>query len=450
MAAIVTDNLRLHQSELLLTEILADADSDRYYIGIGKSDVYSSTDAAVDPVRSNQNERDVRHNLQSIKKVEAASIGIPRHNWSAGNKYSAWTDTSVGIPTNSYYVLTDINEVFIVIKASKNASGEIQNSTVKPEVPAGANRAKPFELSDGYVWKFMYGLSAGKANSFLSAGFIPVQNIGTASNAFETDQKTVQTAAVGGQVVGIEIESNGAGYSSTPTVTIRGNGSAAVATATVSGNQVTKVEMNNESAGLGSGYDFASVLFSGGSPSKPAKARAVLGPHAGLGFDARDDLKANSVMLNIKPDGTVSNTFITGNDFRQIGLFKGMRKTDSASTGGIFTGTSSLALRSMKSANASNLTIGRIISDASTPKKKAFIDDISGTSIFYHQNDSTGFSVFDSGATISDGIQTITVDSANISAAVNPYTGFLFYIDQRAKVLRADAQQEDIKVILTV
>ena len=49
MAAIVTDNLRLHQSELLLTEILADADSDRYYIGIGKSDVYSSTDAAVDP-----------------------------------------------------------------------------------------------------------------------------------------------------------------------------------------------------------------------------------------------------------------------------------------------------------------------------------------------------------------------------------------------------------------
>ena len=450
MAAIVTDNLRLHQSGLLLTEILADADSDRYYIGIGKSDVYSSTDATVDPVRSNQNERDVRHNLQSIKKVEAASLVIPRYNWSSGSVYSAWTDSSVGIPTNSYYIMTDLNEIFIVIKQAKNASGVAQTSTVKPEVPTGRSSGKPFQTSDGYVWKFMYGLSAGKANSFLSAGFIPVEKISAASNAFETNQKAVQDSAVGGQIVGIEIESNGAGYSSAPTITIRGNGSSAAATATVSSNQVVKVEMNNESAGLGSGYDFASVLFSGGSPSKPAKARAVIGPKNGLGFDARDDLKANSVMLNIKPDGTVSNTFIIGNDFRQIGLFKGMRKTDSATAGGIFTGTSSLALRSMKSANASNLTIGRVISDASSPPKKAFIDDISGTSIFYHQNDSTGFSVFDSSATISDGIQSISVDSANISAAVNPYTGDLFYIDQRAKVLRANTQQEDIKVILTV
>jgi hypothetical protein len=450
MAAIVTNNLRTHQSDLLLTEIIANADSDRYYIGIGKSDVYSSTDATITPTQSDQNERDVRHNLQSIKKVEASSMVIPRYNWSSGSVYSAWSDASVGIPTNSYYVITDINEIFIAIKQAKNASGVAQTSTVKPEVPAGASRTEPFELSDGYVWKFMYGLSAGKANSFLSAGFVPVEKIGTASNAFETDQKAVQDSAIGGQIIGVELDSAGAGYGSAPTITFRGNGASAAATATLSGGQVVKVEMNNESAGLGSGYDFASVLFSGGSPSKPAKARAVIGPKAGLGADPRNDLKANSVMLNIKPDGTVSDTFITGNSFRQISLFKGMRQSDSSVVGGIFTGTSSLALRSMKSANASNLTIGRIISDGSSPPKKAFIDDISGTSIFYHQNDSTGFGVFDSGATISDGIQSISVDSANISAAVNSYTGDLFYIDQRAKILRADAQQEDIKVILTV
>lgn len=449
MAAIVTNNLRTHQSDLLLTEILANADSDRYYIGIGKSDVYNSTDTTITPLQSDQNERDVRHNLQSIKKVEAASMVIPRYNWSSGSVYSAWSDASVGIPTNTYYVLTDINEVFIVIKQAKNSSGVAQTSTVKPEVPAGRDRTKPFELSDGYVWKFMYGLSAGKANSFLSAGFFPVEKIGTATNAFETDQKAVQNAAISGQIIDIELESNGAGYSSAPTVTIRGNGSAAAATATLSGGQVVKVELNNESAGLGSGYDFAEVLFSG-SNTKPAKARAVIGPKAGLGADPRNDLKASSVMLNIKPDGTVSDTFITGNSFRQISLFKGMRQSDSSVAGGIFTQTSSLALRSMKSANASNLTIGRIISDGSSPVKKAFIDDISGTSIFYHQNDSTGFGVFDSNATITDGIQSISVDSANISAGVNPYTGDLFYIDQRAKILRADAQQEDIKVILTV
>lgn len=450
MAAIVTDNLRTHQSNLLLTEILANGDSDKYYIGIGKSDVYNSTDTVTDPVRSNQNENDVRHNLQSVKKVEAASMVIPRYNWSSGSVYDAWTDASVGIPTNSYYVLTDINEVFIVIKQAKNSSGVAQTSTVKPEVPAGRNRAKPFLLSDGYVWKFMYGLSAGKANSFLSAGFVPIEKIGTASNAFETDQKAVQDSAIGGQIIGVELDSGGAGYGSAPTITFRGNGASAAATATLSGGQVVKVEMNNESAGLGSGYDFASVLFSGGSPSKPAKGRVVLGPKAGLGLDPRDDLKANSIMLNIKPDGTVSNTFITGNTFRQISLFKGIKQSDSSASGTFFSGTSSLTLRSMKSANAANLTIGRVISDGSSPVKKAFIDDISGTSIFYHQNDSTGFSVFDSAATISDGLATVSVDSANISAAVNPYSGDLLYIDQRAKILRADAQQEDIKVIVTV
>lgn len=450
MAAIVTDNLRTHQSNLLLTEILANGDSDKYYIGIGKSDVYNSTDTVTDPVRSNQNENDVRHNLQSVKKVEAASMVIPRYNWSSGSVYDAWTDASVGIPTNSYYVLTDINEVFIVIKQAKNSSGVAQTSTVKPEVPAGRNRAKPFLLSDGYVWKFMYGLSAGKANSFLSAGFVPIEKIGTASNAFETDQKAVQDSAIGGQIIGVELDSAGAGYGSAPTITFRGNGASAAATATLSGGQVVKVEMNNESAGLGSGYDFASVLFSGGSPSKPAKGRVVLGPKAGLGLDPRDDLKANSIMLNIKPDGTVSNTFITGNTFRQISLFKGIKQSDSSASGTFFSGTSSLTLRSMKSANAANLTIGRVISDGSSPVKKAFIDDISGTSIFYHQNDSTGFSVFDSAATISDGLATVSVDSANISAAVNPYSGDLLYIDQRAKILRADAQQEDIKVIVTV
>jgi len=450
MTAIVTDNLRKNLSDLFLAEVNNASDSHQFYIGIGKSDVYNATDTFVDPVRSDREERDHRHNLQSVKKVEAASFVIPRENWSSGRVYSAWSDAAVGIPTNSYYVMTDVNEIFICLKAAKNAAGVVQNSVNKPAVPAGRNLAKPFELADGYVWKFLYSLSAGKANSFLSAGFIPVHNIpGAAGNAFEVDHKAVQDSAIGGQIIGIELESNGEGYSSTPTVTIRGNGTAAAATATLSSGQVVKVEMNNESAGLGSGYDYASVIFSG-SPTKPAKARAVIGPREGLGLDARNDLKAGSVMLNIKPDGTVSNTFIVNNSFRQISLFRNIQEKDSAAPGKIFDDVSSRTLRFMKSANAANLTIGREITDTSTPPIKAYIDDIKDSDIFYHQNDSSGFGVFANGATISDGINSITVDSASVLSLVNPYSGDIIYMENRAKILRDATQQEDIKVILTV
>ena len=111
--------------------------------------------------------------------------------------------------------------------------------------------------------------------------------------------------------------------------------------------------------------------------------------------------------LNIKPDGTVTNTFIVGNDFRQISLLKSPKFSDSSVAGGFFKGTSSRVMRSMKAQTttaAATLTIGREITDGSTPKIKAYIDDISDSSIFYHQNDSSGFGVFANSASISDGI----------------------------------------------
>ncbi len=104
----------------------------------------------------------------------------------------------------------------------------------------------------------------------------------------------------------------------------------------------------------------------------------------------------------------------------------------------------------MISASAASITIGRQITDTSTPPIGAYVDDVVGTRIFYHQNDSSGFGVFADGATISDGINSISVDSANRLATVNPYSGDILYLENRAKVLRDASQQEDIKVILTV
>jgi hypothetical protein len=449
MAATVTDTLRKNIAELFVDQV--NLDSDKYYIGIGKSDQYNATDTTIDPTRSVSNERDLRNNLQSIKKVEAASFVIPRYNWSSGTKYSAWSDASVGIPDNRYYVVTDANEVFICLKQAKNDLGVAQNSIVEPEVPAGRDETKPFLLSDGYVWKLLYAISAGKANSFLSAGFVPVQKIeGSGSNAFETQQVGIQDSAIGGQIIGITLDSGGAGYgSSTPNITIRGNGTSAAATATLSGGSVVKIEIDNESAGFGSGYDYAEIIFDG-SPSKPAKAKAVISGRAGIGADPRDDLKANSIMLNIKPDGNVSNTFVIGNSFRQIGVFKNPELTDSASDGGAINDVSEKSMRSVGVASSTGFTVGNLMSNDSSPSTSAFIDEVVGNRIYFHQNDSSGFGTFHVSQTLTSGAASTTISIADTDSSMDRYSGELLYMENRASVLRDTAQQEDIKVIITV
>jgi hypothetical protein len=107
-------------------------------------------------------------------------------------------------------------------------------------------------LGDGYTWKYLYTIGAVPASRFLTANFMPVQFIDSAENPNQTLQKSIQDAAVPGQISGIAITSGGTGYVSAPTVSIIGDGDSATATATISGGAVVKVEMTNR----GSNYTY--------------------------------------------------------------------------------------------------------------------------------------------------------------------------------------------------
>ena len=73
--------------------------------------------------------------------------------------------------------------------------------------------------------------------------------------------------------------------------------------------------------------------------------------------------------------------------------------------------------------------------------------------MLYHQNDSTGFGVFPitpgNPINITAGGITKAIDS-DLPPQVDPYSGELLYIENRASILRDASQQEDIKVIVTV
>jgi hypothetical protein len=458
MAATVTDNLRKNISTLFLDQVNNSTDSDFYYIGIGKSDPYNSSDTTINPVRTIQEERALRGNLQSVKKVEAASLVIPRYNWSQGSIFSAFSDSLIGIPNNSYYVLTQNNEVYICLKQATNNNNAAQTSTVEPNYSTeGVAQTSAFETSDGYVWKYMYELTAARSASFLSTNWMPIEFVDSAdqaTNAATQAQYNVQDTATNGQIVGVEVTAGGSGYTSAPTVAFIGNGTSAAATATVVSGVVTKIEMNNATTAFGSGYDYAEVTLTGGSGTG-ATARPIIGPVGGIGSNATIDLKSSNTMLNIRPDGKVADTFPVDNEFRQIGIFKNIKQSDSADPGIKFQLTSGYGMRALELssvAEAGTFTnnVGKLMSDNSTPAVSAFVDYVDSNYVYYHQNDSSGFGAFTTTKTITGVASGSGTVDALIASTVNPFSGDLLYVENRSAILRDEDQKEDIKVIITV
>lgn len=459
MTAILTDKFKRIFAQKILDEVQSSTDSNEYYIGIGKSDEYPSNDTLVDPIRTTREERELRSNLQSIKKVSASSFVATRANWSSGAIYDGYDDNVVGYGTRSYYVLTEDNELYICLQQGKSATGVTNTSTVKPSFStAGVSDHQAFETADGYRWKFLYPLSATRATDFLSAGFVPVERVtkdSSAASAFEIQQLNVQNYAVGGQILSMTKVSGGSGYTSAPTVHIHGDGTdSASATATVSGGAVVKVELNNESAAMGGGYNVASVTFSGGGGTG-AEYRPVIGPANGIGFDARDDLKSSSIMLNTRPDGTESGDFVIDQDFRQIAVIRNVDYTDSASDGGRYSGTTARALDYLKFGSTINFANDDILrgpaaADGSRPR--GFVVDVDSSVVYYAQNEHTGFKPFIDNTLIddSDGSLSGTVDSAEKGSVIDKYSGEVLYIENRGRIVRSSSQTEDIKVVITV
>lgn len=446
MAATILDAFKKRFIEGIISDILSD--SGEYYIGIGRSQVWDSADTAPTPLNSWREQRNFRLNLQSIKRAEDYSYVIPRYNWTSGTVYTGFDDAVQGIPSNTYYVITDNNEVYMCLEQGKSATGATVTSTVIPTVTTG----NPFRTADGYVWKYLYTMTALNANKFLTANYIPVKLQDSANDlaSLELDQLNIQKAAVPGQISSIKVTSGGAGYTSAPTVTIVGNGSSAEAEAIVSGGQVTAIKMKDSSDGtikLGSGYDYANVVFTGGGASTDAAARAVISSRFGYGADPRIDLKASGLMFNTKPAGAENDDFYIGQDFRQVGLIR----SPIGSLDSDITGATASALRYMTFTSVSvDFTADKII-QGDTTGAKAYVDyfDNSNNYLYFHQTEATGFTPFQSGEQIQEtnGSGAGYLESDR-SGDINRFKGDILFIDHRAGIIRSSGQTEDLKVII--
>lgn len=507
MSATITDIFKRQLLDELYSEFNGwDIDStdstsptSKFYIGIGRSEEWEDENNPPEPNPSKEDINTFQSSLQGIKLVQDLSYVVPRHNWSAGSIYTAWSDknhsdTTVGTLEDilgPYYVITEDNNVYVCLQQGMTDDGVVRNSLYKPTDVSGDAFVAG---ADGYVWKFLYNVGTYNSRRYLTSHWIPVEHIYDSSergpaldtlSASRLAQYAIQELAVPNELLGIEVDSGGRGYapSSTIPVTIHGDCTdSASAYARVDENgRIFQVVMKDSELGdynFGGGYDDRVwVEVSGGTG---AVLNPVLHNHeGGFGYDPRNDLNSSALMYSVRIIGDEYQIFNIDNDFRQVGLIKNPLK-DSASAD-TFTGDS--AFTAIRGSALKKLYVG----DGVVPENIGSQTTVTGVSsgamayvdyykvlqdsdccadsstshpvLFVHQSQETGFKQFNLSEVleISNGGGSVTLEGHPTQgmtapplyyANVDNFSGEVLYIDNRLQIDRDEDQTEDVKIVI--
>ena len=279
MPALVTTEFRIHNAKQF-REMFSEAAlyggatasaalSTNMYLFIGKSAAWSgsfndgtttyqvSDTAQPDPNKTNAPSSDTTANTSyshwkdmiAAKKVASSDVShvIARNNWTSGRYYSMYDDTvkfssltssqasqnvntGTADTTATLYPMYVMNSTFKVYKClynNKNEAGRPLPSTVEP-THTTVTAAAPAAQSDGYIWKYMYTISAAESLKFVTSSYIPVKQIrdanaygqgGTAGGMAvggakddSSDQVSIERNAIDGALDIFVISNDGANY----------------------------------------------------------------------------------------------------------------------------------------------------------------------------------------------------------------------------------------------
>ena len=486
MAAIITEKFRVHNARQFKEDFGESASST--YVFIGRSNPWAVDTSPPTPVNGTSEEVDAWSDMTALKKVGSADVshGLTRYDWTSGVKYDEYahdisaTSTSSATSATSlyasrFYVMTDEYHVYKCLRTGRDASGATVNSTVKP---TGTSATALVETSDtgaasgrGYLWKYMYTVTASDTIKFVTNDFIPVKTIGAQTEIFPfgassptddgSSQWDVENSAVSGGLHHAIVTAGGSGYTNGTfnEVAVVGNGSGGKATVVISGGAVQHVTFLGTNAAFGSGYTQAEIRIattttglSGIGSGSGATVKVILSPQVGHGADPVSELGGNHVIVNSRLEfGEGSGDFPTDNDFRRIGLIQ-----DPFSSGTTVATASSLAAYSkMTVSDASDLKVDDIIRSAGADAAgvaNSRIVSITGNVVSHLPiaDSAGGFTNFANGNDVYLGNSDEgTVSSVNAGfPEVVKHSGEIMYIENRGAVTRAADQIEDIKLII--
>ena len=485
MAAIITEKFRVHNAKQFKEDF--DESASSTYIFIGRSFDWTNENSPPSPANSVGEEVDAYSDMVALKKVAPSDVshGLVRRNWSTGTSYDEYQhDISSSNPgvasgaTNLYdstfYVITDEYHVYKCIRTGRDSSGAVVNSTVKP---TGTSPTALVETSDtgaatgrGYLWKYMFSVSASDTIKFVTNDFIPVKTLGaqteidgatglgSAAADDGSSQWDVENQAVDGAVHHIVVTAGGSGYTDGDytSVPILGDGQNGVCTVHISGGAVTHVTVTT----AGSGYKRASIdiqSISGIGSGTNAAAKVIISPLIGHGADAITELGGNYIIVNSRLEfNEGGGDFPTDNDFRRIGLIQDPFNlgTTTVSTSSSLTSYNQLVASSVANINVDDTIMSASSNGASVAVSRVVSVD-SENNIVKHipiANSGGQYVDFVNSSTIYVGGTNVATIGASGISTVHPeierYSGNVLYIENRGAVTRAADQIEDIKLII--
>ena len=495
MPAIITNKFRLNNAEQF-HESFSEPANNIYYLGIGRPQAwgtstradgrtdYEGTDSnPTTPGDTVVNEFYTFDELIAAKRITGSDISfvIPRRNWTSGTVYDIYRhdygeyttgSTSTRI-TSTSGATTLLDSTFYVLSSDRNVYKCLNNNngaTVSDE-PTGVSTT-PITTTDGYIWKYMYTLSAAQQSNFLSTDFMA---IATNANA-GTDHLNVISNAVDGAIDIIKIKSAGSGGTNGTfsNISIRGDGTGGLCEVVVSGGAVTSVTVTTR----GTGYTFGTVsnaqIVSAGSTSlSGSELDVIIPPKGGHGANALEELGGFFVMLNTSIEGnesTNSGDFSAVNDFRKIALLRDPTKSSSAVTS--TTARLTKAIKIAASPTPGTFTVDEEINQATTGAVGKVVEWDSVNGILYYIQTRHNDAGIDSNGNLTDfsGANVITGQSSSatgtpdtsVSSTVNNVifasgysvpeidhdTGDVLYVENRTPISRAVDQTENIKLII--
>jgi|MDTC01.2.fsa_nt_gb hypothetical protein len=487
MPAIITNKFRIHNSEQF-HESFTEAAGNTYYLGIGRPHPFTTTTrpdgrtenlgtdtAPITPVDAIAEEAYIYDELLAAKKIGASDISfvVPRRNWTTGTTYDVYrhdygrreTGGTSLITSNSgattlydatFYVKTSANRVYKCLDNNGNAA-----STEEPTTTSTATQS----TSDGYKWKLMYTLTASQQSNFLSTDFMAV----------ETDS-TVNGDAVDGKIDICLVKAAGTGGTAgTHTnIPIRGDGSAGKVSVTISAGTITDISVTTPGTDYTIGYiTVADINAAGGGSLINAEIDVIIGPKGGHGFNAVEELGGFFVMLNQSLDGTElanSGDYTAENDFRKIVLFRDPTSAGSAATATTMRATTAVHFASSPTPGTfvadENITqtgtgaTGKVVEWDSANRILYFIQTRFASEGADANGDNTSFSgagvITGSTSTATGTPSTSTTGTINQVSITSGYSasefdhdsGDVMYVENRAPIVRAADQTENIKLII--
>ena len=314
MSATTTLTSRITNAREYILRNFDPTDSGNYsYFYTGRSLPW--TDEYSPDTAQSSNDQIKQHRLQRIfmkqLTTDDCSLAIRNFAWKSYTTYTRadynveYTDYRNWVhPEQPFYVLNSEGNIYKCI--SNNDGGE------STEEPTGQSLDYLF-LGDGYVWKFMLSLTTVMEDAFLTDTWIPIPD-DDAKKAFS--QIDVEGNAVDGDIAYIHVDNGGTGYTSVPTIQIRGDGTGAEAIAVMNGESIDYIQISD----MGSGYSIADVFIFGNGEG--AEATAMISPPGGHGYDAVYELGAFYVITNIEIIGDEDTLAPIVGTYRNIGIIK--------------------------------------------------------------------------------------------------------------------------------